>query len=124
MVWNLLALIGGYLLACAVAYALHEGAHYVVHARYAESVSLTIAWPAPSVTATYGLDGSPTAARLGSVAPTIVFLPLLGLGVYLYTAYYPIPTLSPTVWTMVVVPLLILVYPTAADRRGYWYGSV
>jgi hypothetical protein len=42
----------------------------------------------------------------------------------LHTAYYPIPTLSPTVWTMVVVPLIILVYPTAADRHGYWYGSV
>jgi hypothetical protein len=123
MVWDLLALIGGYLLACAAAYALHEAAHYAVHARYAESVSLTIEWPAPYVTATYGWDGSPTAARLGSVAPTVVFLPLLGLASYLYTTYYTIPTLSLTLWTMVVVPLLILVYPTADDRRGYWYGS-
>jgi hypothetical protein len=122
MVWNPLALIGGYLLACAAAYALHEGAHYVVHARHAETVSLTIEWPAPSVTATYGLDGSPTAARLGSVAPTVVFAPFLGLASYLYTTFYTIPTLSPTVWTMVLVPLLVLVYPTADDRRGYWYG--
>ncbi|WP_276258136.1 hypothetical protein [Haloglomus litoreum] len=122
MVWNLLTLIVAYLIACAGAYALHEAAHYVVHARYAETVSLTIAWPAPSVTATYGLDGSPTVARLGSVAPTVVFAPLVGLGIYLYMTFYPIPTLSPTVWTMVAVPLLILVYPTADDRHGYWYG--
>lgn len=122
MIWNLLALIGGYLLASAIAYALHEAAHYVVHAQYAKTVSVSFQWPAPSVTAVYGQDGSLTAARLGCVAPTIIFAPLLGLASHLYTTYYSIPTLSPTVWTMVLVPLLILVYPTASDRRGYLYG--
>lgn len=98
---------GGYLAACAVAWVLHESAHYAVHRLYANSVSFGVNRRGPYVDAVYDPD-----------APTLLYTPLVALGIAGYIPRYPIPQLDLVGWSLVAVPLVILIAPTGADIRA------
>lgn len=118
MINETLLLIIGYLLASIVAYALHELAHYIVHGLYAESVTIGVTRYQPYVSVVYDRSTSNLAVRLGSIAPTLIYTPVVALGINAYLRRYPLPELSPTGWMMVIVPIAILVTPTLTDLRG------
>jgi hypothetical protein len=97
---------------------LHEAAHYVVHVRYAASVSIGVNRLGPYVEAIYEPSAPTPAIRAGSVAPTLLYTPLVALGTAGYLSVYPIPRLGLVEWSFVIVPLVILITPTQADLQG------
>ncbi|MFD1648048.1 hypothetical protein [Haloarchaeobius litoreus] len=110
--------IGVYLVACGVAWLLHESAHYAVHSLYAESVSFGMNIRGPYVEAIYETSAPLLAVRVASVAPTLIYTPLVALGIAGYLSMYPLPQLDPVEWSLVTVPIMILVLPTGTDIRG------
>ena len=70
---ELVLIVGKYLFACAVAYCLHETAHYFVHRRYAESVSFGLNRWGHYVDAVYEPTAPTVVIRLGSIAPTLIY---------------------------------------------------
>jgi hypothetical protein len=109
---------GVYLVACGVAWVLHESAHYAVHSLYADSVSFGVNRRGPYVDAVYEPTAPTLAIRVGSVAPTLFYTPLVALGIAGYLSVYPLPQLDPVGWSLVAVPLTILTIPTGADIRA------
>lgn len=114
-------LIGAYLLASLVAWGLHELAHYAVHSLHAETVDIGVTRWGPYTESTYSSTAPTYAIRLGSIAPTLIYGPIVLLGIMGYVWLFPLPQLDPVEWTFVSVPLLILVVPTAADIHGCVY---
>lgn len=113
-----LLIVGVYLVACGVAWVLHESAHYAIHSLYAESVSFGVNRRGPYVDAVYPPSAPPLAIRIGSIAPTLLYTPIAVLGIVDYLLRYSLPQLDPVGWSFVVIPLTILIVPTAADIRG------
>ena len=109
---------GVYLVACGVAWVLHESAHYMVHSLYADSVSFGVNRRGPYVDAVYESNTPTLAIRVGSIAPTLLYTPLVVLGIIGYLSIYPIPQLDPVGWSLVAVPLVILIFPTGADIQS------
>ena len=112
-------IFGIYLMACGIAWILHESAHYVVHSLYAKSVSFGVNRRGPYVDAVYDPDAPTFAIQVGSVAPTLLYTPFVFLGVAGYLLRYPLPQLGPVEWSLVTVPLIILIFPTGADIQSY-----
>lgn len=111
-------IFGVYLLACGVAWLLHESAHYAVHRLYAESVSFGVNRRGPYVDAVYAPSTPTVAIRLGSIAPTLVYTPIVVFGIVAYLSSNPVPQLDPVGWSLVAVPLVILTFPTGADIQA------
>lgn len=118
MLHETVLVFGVYLVACGVAWVLHESAHYAVHSLYADSVSFGINRRGPYVDAVYEPTAPTLAIRVGSVAPTLFYTPLVALGIAGYLSVYPFPQLDPVGWSLVAVPLAILTIPTGADIRA------
>lgn len=119
MINNTVLLLSAYLTACGIAWFLHESAHYVVHTLYAESVSFGVNRRGPYVDAVYSPSAPVLALRIGSIAPTLIYTPIVAIGIFAYRSMYPLPQLDPVGWTFVVVPFVILIVPTGADIQGY-----
>jgi hypothetical protein len=119
MLHETVLVFGVYLVACGVAWVLHESAHYAVHSLYADSVSFGINRRGPYVDAVYEPTAPTLAIRVGSVAPTLFYTPLVALGIAGYLSTYPLPQLDPVGWSLVAVPLAILTIPTGADIRAW-----
>lgn len=115
MLHETVLLAGGYLVACGVAWTLHESAHYAVHSLYAESVSFGVTARGPYVDAVYSPTAPTLVIRVGSLAPTLFYTPLVALGIAGYLLRYPLPQLDPVGWSVVAVPLVILTFPTGSD---------
>ena len=108
----------GYLMACSIAWILHESAHYAVHSVYAKSVSFGVSRRGPYVDAFYESTTPTFAIQIGSIAPTLFYTPLVALGIVGYLSMYPLPQLSPVGWSLVTVPLIILTFPTGSDIQA------
>ena len=121
MLHETVLVFGVYLVACGVAWVLHESAHYAVHSLYADSVSFGVNRRGPYVDAVYESTAPTLAIRVGSVAPTLLYTPLVALGIVGYLATYPLPELDPVGWSLVVIPLAILVTPTGSDLYACAY---
>lgn len=115
--------IVAYLGACFVAWGCHELAHYAVHSIHAETVTLGVNRLGPYTDATYTRGAPIYAIRLGSVAPTLLYSPLVAAGIWLYLRFFSLPQLSLVEWSFVLTPLAILVVPTVADLREFVYAS-
>jgi hypothetical protein len=115
MVHETVLVWGIYLVACGVAWMLHESAHYAVHSLYAQSVTLGVNRRGPYVDAVYGPTAPPLAIRVGSLAPTLIYTPLVLAGIGGYLSLYPVPQLDPVGWSFVLVPFAILTVPSGAD---------
>lgn len=110
-----------YLIACGTAWLLHELAHYTVHSIHAESVNFGFNRWGPYTESVY-TDSAPTyTMRLGSIAPTLIFAPIVLLALLWYVQMFSIPRLDLVEWSFVVTPLVILITPTAADIYGCLY---
>lgn len=118
MLHETVLIFGVYLVACGVAWILHESAHYAVHSLYAESVSFGVNRRGPYVDAIYEPSAPALAIRIGSVAPTLLYTPLVALGITTYLSMYSLPQLDPVGWSLVAVPLAILTVPTGADIQA------
>ena len=118
MLHETVLVFGVYLVACGVAWVLHESAHYVVHSLYADSVSFGVNRRGPYVDAVYKRDAPTFAIRVGSVAPTLLYTPFVALGIASYLSLYAIPQLDPVGWSLVAVPLVILIFPTGTDIQA------
>ena len=118
MLHETVLIFGVYLVACGIAWVLHESAHYAVHSVYAESVSFSVNRRGPYVDAVYEPDAPTLAIRLGSVAPTLFYTPLVALGIAGYLSIYSLPQLDPVGWSLVAVPLIILSFPTGSDIQA------
>lgn len=121
MLHTTIAIFGFYLLACGIAWTLHELAHYSVHRLYAESVTLGVNRRGPYVDVVYKRTAPTLAIRVGSVAPTLIYTPLVAFAITSYLRVYPLPTLDLVGWSLVVIPILILITPTGADLRACLY---
>lgn len=121
MLHNIITISALYLIACGVAWSLHELAHYVVHSLYAESVTLGMNRRGPYVDAVYQRTAPTLAVRVGSIAPTLIYIPLLAIGILTYLQSHSLPPLDPVGWSLVLIPILILVTPTGTDLRGCVY---
>lgn len=110
---------GVYLVACGVAWVLHESAHYAMHSLYAESVSFGVNRRGPYVDAVYDPAAPTLAIRVGSIAPTLLYSPLVVVCITRYLLMYPLPQLDTVGWSLVAVPLIILVFPTGSDLQGF-----
>lgn len=119
MLHNILTISALYLIACGVAWALHELAHYAVHSLYAESVTLGMNRRGPYVDAVYHRTAPPLAVRVGSVAPTLIYTPLLAIVLLTYLQSYSPPALDAVGWSLVLIPILILVTPTGTDLHRF-----
>lgn len=113
--------VGLYLIACFIAWGLHELAHYWVHRIHAESVTIGINRWGPYTDAIYSRDAPNYAIRLGSIAPTLIYGPLAIGGIGWYVVSFPMPQFDLVEWMYVLIPIAILVVPTAADLRGCLY---
>ena len=111
-------IFGGYLVACGLAWVLHESAHYAVHSFYAESISFGVNRRGPYVDAVYEPNAPTLAIRIGSVAPTLLYIPLVALAILGYLSAYPLPQLDPVGWSLITVPLEILTIPTGVDIQA------
>ena len=118
MLHGTVLIFGGYLIACGIAWMLHESAHYAVHSVYAKSVSFGVSRRGPYVDAVYEPTTPALAIQIGSVAPTLLYTPLVALGIAGYLSIYPLPQLNPVGWSLVAVPLIILSFPTSADIQA------
>ena len=118
MLHETVLIFGGYLVACGIAWVSHESAHYAVHSLYAESVSFGVNRRGPYVDAIYEPNAPTLAIRLGSVAPTLFYTPLVALGIAGYLSIYSLPQLDPVEWSLVAVPLIILSFPTGSDIQA------
>ncbi len=118
MLHETVLVFGVYLVTCGIAWALHESAHYAVHSLYAESVTFGLNRRGPYVNAIYEPDAPTLAIRVGSIAPTLLFTPLVALGIASYHSMYSLPQLDPVGWSLVIVPLVILVFPTSSDLQS------
>ena len=118
MLHETVLIFGVYLVACGIAWILHESAHYVVHSLYAKSVSFGVNRRGPYVDAVYDPDAPTFAIRVGSVAPTLLYTPFVFLGIAGYLSVYSLPQLDPIEWSLVTIPLLILSFPTGADIQS------
>ena len=118
MLHRTVLIFGGYLMACGIAWVLHESAHYAVHSIYAKSVSFGVNRRGPYVDAVYGQTTPTLAIRIGSVAPTLLYTPLVTLAVAGYLSMYSLPQLNPVGWSLVAVPLIILIFPTGSDIQA------
>lgn len=121
MLHETVLVFGVYLVACGVAWVLHESAHYAVHSLYADSVSFGVNRRGPYVDAVYEPIAPTLAIRVGSVAPTLFYTPLVALGIASYLSTYPLPQLDPVGWSYVVVPIMILLTPTGSDLYACIY---
>jgi ACR3 family arsenite efflux pump ArsB len=120
-VFQLVLVIVGYLLACAMAWALHELAHYAVHSVHAESVTVGFNRRGPYTDVVYAPTAPIYAIRLGSIAPTLLY-GLVSVPILLYYLQsFPIPRFSLVEWSLVLTPLVILIAPTGSDLRGFLY---
>ena len=111
-------IFGGYLVACGLAWVLHESAHYAVHSFYAESISFGVNRRGPYVDAVYEPNAPTLAIRIESVAPTLLYIPLVALAILGYLSAYPLPQLDPVGWSLITVPLAILTIPTGVDIQA------
>jgi len=118
MLHETVLVFGVYLVACGVAWVLHESAHYAVHSLYADSVSFGVNRRGPYVDAVYESTAPTLAIRVGSVAPTLLYTPLVMVGIAGYLSKYPLPQLDPVGWSFVAVPLIILIFPTGSDLQA------
>jgi hypothetical protein len=118
MLHETVLVFGVYLVACGVAWVLHESAHYAVHSLYAKSVSFGLNRRGPYVDAVYEPSAPTLAIRVGSVAPTLLYTPLVVVGIAGYLSAYPLPQLDPVGWSLVAVPLIILIFPTGSDLQA------
>ncbi|CDK39195.1 hypothetical protein [Halorubrum sp. AJ67] len=118
MLHETVLIFGVYLVACGIAWILHESAHYVVHSLYAESVTFGVNRRGPYVDAIYDPDAPTFAIRVGSVAPTLLYTPFVFLGIAGYLSIYSLPQLDPVEWSLVTIPLLILTFPTGSDIQS------
>jgi hypothetical protein len=100
---------------------LHKSAHYAVHSLYTDSVSFGVNRQGPYVDAVYEPTAPTLAIRVGSVAPTLFYTPLVALGIAGYLSTYPLPQLDPVGWSYVVVPIMILLTPTGSDLYACIY---
>lgn len=110
--------IVAYLIASGLAWVLHESAHYAVHSLYAESVSFGANIRGPYVDAAYDSSAPTWAIRIGSIAPTLLYTPLVIVATAYYLSEHPVPQLDPVGWSFVLVPIAILIVPTGTDL--YW----
>lgn len=108
-----------YLLACGLAWALHEAAHFLVHRVHAESASVGVNRRGPYVDAVYADHAPSSAIRLGSIAPTLIFAPIVVAAGFLYLRLFQVPTFDLVEWSLVLTPIAILVTPTGADLRAF-----
>ena len=115
MLHETVLIFGVYILACGLAWVLHESAHYAIHSFYAESVSFGVNRRGPYVDAVYGPNAPRLAIRIGSIAPTLLYTPFVTLTILGYLSAYPVPQLDPVEWSLVAVPLVILTFPTGSD---------
>ena len=118
MLHGTVLIFGGYLIACGIAWMLHESAHYAVHSVYAKSVSFGVSRRGPYVDAVYEPTAPALAIQIGSVAPTLLYTPFIALGIAGYLSMYPLPQLNPVGWSLVAVPLIILSFPTGSDIQA------
>jgi len=118
MLRRIVLIFGGYLMACGIAWVFHESAHYAVHSIYAKSVSFGVNRRGPYVDAVYEPTTPTLAIRVGSVAPTLFYTPLVALGITGYLSMYSLPQLDSVEWSLVTVPLIILIFPTGSDIRA------
>jgi hypothetical protein len=81
-------------------------------------VCVGVNWLGPYVDAVYEPPAPTLAVRVGSVAPTLLYTPLVALGIAGYLSANPLPQLGFVEWSCVVVPLVLLITPTQADLRG------
>jgi hypothetical protein len=120
-VLQLVLVIVGYLLACMIAWALHELAHYVVHSVHAESVTVGFNRRGPYTDVLYAPTAPIYAIRLGSIAPTLLYGFLLIPLLLYYLQSFPIPRFDLVEWSLVLTPIVVLITPTGADLRGFLY---
>lgn len=113
--------VGLYLIACFVAWGLHELAHYSVHRIHADSVTLGFNRWGPFTDSVYSREAPTYAIRLGSIAPTLIYGPIVIGSIGLYLLSYPVPQFDLVEWSFVLTPLAILIVPTAADLRACLY---
>jgi hypothetical protein len=118
MLHDTVLVFGVYLVACGAAWVLHESAHYAIHSLYADSLSFGMNRRGPYVDAVYKSNASTLAIQVGSVAPTLLYTPLVALGIAGYLSAYPLPQLDPVGWSLVAVPLIILSFPTGSDIQA------
>jgi hypothetical protein len=121
MLHETVLVFGVYLVVCGIAWVLHESAHYAVHSLYADSVSFGVNRRGPYVDAVYEPNAPTLAIRVGSVAPTLLYTPLVALGIAGYLSTYPLPQLDPVGWSYVIVPIIILTIPTGSDLYACVY---
>jgi ACR3 family arsenite efflux pump ArsB len=120
-VLQLVLVIVGYLLACMIAWALHELAHYAVHSVHAESVTVGFNRRGPYTDVVYAPTAPIYAIRLGSIVPTLLY-GLVSVPILLYYLQsFPIPRFDLVEWSLVLTPIVILITPTGADLRGFLY---
>ena len=72
----------------------------------------------PYVDAVYERDAPTFAIRVGSVAPTLLYTPFVVLGIAGYLSLYPLPQLDPVGWSLVAVPLIILISTAGSDIQS------
>ena len=118
MLHDTVLVFGVYLVACGAAWVLHESAHYAIHSLYADSLSFGVNRRGPYVDAVYKSNAPTLAIQVGSVAPTLLYTPLIALGIAGYLSTYPLPQLDPVGWSLVAVPLIILSFPTGSDIQA------
>ena len=118
MLHDTVLVFGVYLVACGAAWVLHESAHYAIHSLYADSLSFGVNRRGPYVDAVYKSNAPTLAIQAGSVAPTLLYTPLVALGITGYLSAYPLPQLDPVGWSLVAVPLIILIFPTGSDIQA------
>ena len=118
MLHGTVLILGGYLIACGIAWMLHESAHYAVHSVYAKSVSFGVSRRGPYVDAVYEPTTPTFAIQIGSIAPTLFYTPLVALSIAGYLSMYSLPQLNPVGWSLVAVPLIILIFPTGSDIQA------
>ncbi|MFB6197732.1 MAG: hypothetical protein ABEI52_05605 [Halobacteriaceae archaeon] len=121
MLHETVLVFGVYLVACGVAWFLHESAHYAVHSLYAESVSFGVNRRGPYVDAVYEPAAPTIAIRVGSLAPTLLYSPVVLAAGSGYLQTHPLPVLDPVRWSLIVVPVAILIVPTDSDLYGCFY---
>ena len=118
MLHDTVLVFGVYLVACGAAWVLHESAHYAIHSLYADSLSFGVNRRGPYVDAVYKSNAPTLAIQVGSVAPTLLYTPLVALGIAGYLSAYPLPQLDPVEWSLVAVPFIILSFPTGSDIQA------
>lgn len=108
-----------YLIACALAWALHELAHYCVHSVYTNSVTIGFTRWGPYTHAVYEEKAPSYAISIGSIAPTLIYTPIIIVLIGVYLSTRSIPDFGLVEWSFILTPIVILIVPTVGDLKGF-----